>query len=50
LTDGTGAPSLASGGHWMGMFEYTADMRDLALDGRHWRAQFGLRRPLDGHV
>jgi len=25
----------------MGMFEYTADMRDLALDGRHWRAQFG---------
>jgi len=22
-------------------FEYTADYRDLALDGRHWRAQFG---------
>jgi len=22
-------------------FEYAADYRDLALDGRHWRAQFG---------
>lgn len=25
----------------MSMFEWRADMRDLALDGRHWRAQFG---------
>ena len=23
------------------LFEYGADYRDLALDGRHWRAQFG---------
>ena len=23
------------------LFEYTQDFRDLALDGRHWRAQFG---------
>ena len=23
------------------VFEYAADFRDLALDGRHWRAQFG---------
>lgn len=29
------------GGQWMSTFEYRADMRDLALDGRHWRAQFG---------
>jgi len=30
-----------TGGQWMSTFEYRADMRDLALDGRHWRAQFG---------
>eukprot|EP00966_Prymnesium_polylepis_P134927 3118276-Prymnesium_polylepis.1 len=27
-----------TGGQWMSTFEYRADMRDLALDGRHWRA------------
>ena len=30
------------GREWVtSIFEYRSDYRDLALDGRHWRAQFG---------
>jgi hypothetical protein len=26
---------------WANFFQYAADLRDLSLDGKHWRAQFG---------
>lgn len=34
-------PRSSAAGEWLSSFELHADMRDLALDGRHWRAQFG---------
>jgi len=36
------SPTRALAREWLGStFEFRQDFRDLALDGRHWRAQFG---------